>query len=362
GGVLAAVPDGHWASNMEATFVVTGQIFSALFTLECLIKIFGLGFFLGHHSYLADKSNYLDFFIVILGILDFIPSSGDDEGGGNLSALRALRVLRPLKAVTKFPELKFIVVLLLQCLPKLASVLQICLFIFFVFGILGVQLFKGVLRKRCFDVNNGENSGDLCGGMRTCYGYGTDTDDASFLTLRRTPSKYAGCLSLGENSGRGAINFDYIGGAVTTIFQTMTQEGWADIMYELSDTDHQLGGHVWVYFVILIVIGPWLAVNLFMVVISVQYDENMHLVQQAEKRLKEERLKLEHAVREQVLSCPFCHGASCEECDPDGVWHEMNHSVHASVVGSSFGDGGLLRDTSTVTVGPCGRLQAFRRA
>ena len=351
GGVLAAVPDGHWASNMEATFVVTGQIFSALFTLECLIKIFGLGFFLGHHSYLADKSNYLDFFIVILGILDFIPSSGDDEGGGNLSALRALRVLRPLKAVTKFPELKFIVVLLLQCLPKLASVLQICLFIFFVFGILGVQLFKGVLRKRCFDVNNGENTQDLCGGMRTCYGYGTDTDDASFLTLRRTPSKYAGCLPLGENSGRGAINFDYIGGAVTTIFQTMTQEGWADIMYELSDTDHQLGGHVWVYFVILIVIGPWLAVNLFMVVISVQYDENMHLLQQAEKRLKEERLKLEHAVREQVLSCPFCHGASCEECDPEGIWHEINHSVHASAVGSSFGDGGLLRDTSTVTVG-----------
>jgi hypothetical protein len=35
-----------------------------------------------------------------------------------------------------------------------------------------------------------------------------------------------------------------------------------------------LGGWSFFYFVILIVLGPWLAVNLFLVVISTQYDAN----------------------------------------------------------------------------------------
>jgi len=33
------VPNGHWAQEMEAVFEVTGKIFSALFTIECVAKI-----------------------------------------------------------------------------------------------------------------------------------------------------------------------------------------------------------------------------------------------------------------------------------------------------------------------------------
>ena len=109
---------------MEATFDITGLIFSGVFAIECLVKVLAMGFFFGAKSYLAEAFNYLDFFIVVLGILDFVPSDSDD--GGGLSALRALRVMRPLRAVSRFPELKFIVVLLIQCVPKLGSVLQVC--------------------------------------------------------------------------------------------------------------------------------------------------------------------------------------------------------------------------------------------
>eukprot|EP00960_Hanusia_phi_P034619 751196-Hanusia_phi.AAC.1 len=116
---------------------ICGKVFSVFFTLECIAKVMALGFIVGHHTYLSDGWNYLDFFIVIVGLLDFMPMNS----AGNLSALRSLRVLRPLRAITKFPELKFLVVLLLQCIPNLSNVFGICLFIFFVFGILGVQLF-----------------------------------------------------------------------------------------------------------------------------------------------------------------------------------------------------------------------------
>jgi len=40
-------------------------------------------------------------------------------------------------------------------MPMLADVLFLCLFIFFTFGILGVQLFKGALRGRCFGIDDG---------------------------------------------------------------------------------------------------------------------------------------------------------------------------------------------------------------
>jgi hypothetical protein len=91
--------------------------------------------------------NYLDFFIVVIGILDFIPTPQGDGGGEvatgpDVSSLRTLRVLRPLRAITKFPKLRFLIVLLLQCVPMLTNVMGLCVFIFFVFGILGVQLFQ----------------------------------------------------------------------------------------------------------------------------------------------------------------------------------------------------------------------------
>jgi hypothetical protein len=47
--------------------------------------------------------------------------------------------------------------LLLDTLPMLGNVLLLCFFVFFIFGIVGVQLWKGVLRNRCFlDFNSTE--------------------------------------------------------------------------------------------------------------------------------------------------------------------------------------------------------------
>jgi voltage-dependent calcium channel T type alpha-1G len=40
--------------------------------------------------------------------------------------------------------------LLLDTLPMLGNVLLLCFFVFFIFGIVGVQLWEGILRQRCF--------------------------------------------------------------------------------------------------------------------------------------------------------------------------------------------------------------------
>jgi hypothetical protein len=157
--------------------------------------------------------------------------------------------MRPLRAITKFPQLRFLVVLLLQSIPMLSNVIGLCCFIFFVFGILGVQLFQGTLRGTCFNLEDGLNLPLMCtlgGGASEC------------------PKNYQ-CLLQFENPNRGVIHFDSIGGAIVTIFQIMTIEGWTDIMYMMQDVASE---YVFIYFVILIFVGPIFAIQLFLVVIS----------------------------------------------------------------------------------------------
>ena len=68
----------------------------------------------------------------------------------SLSAIRTVRVLRPLRTINRIPSMRILVMLLLDTLPMLGNVLLLCFFIFFIFGVIGVQLWKGLLRNRCF--------------------------------------------------------------------------------------------------------------------------------------------------------------------------------------------------------------------
>mmetsp|Transcript_31531 Transcript_31531/g.76314 ORF Transcript_31531/g.76314 Transcript_31531/m.76314 type:complete len:1933 (-) Transcript_31531:88-5886(-) len=235
-----------------------GMFFNICFMIECACKIFGWGFIVGPHTYLKDAWNYLDFFIVIIGVLDFLPADEEGGGGSNLSSLRSLRVMRPLRAVTKFPELRFLIVLLLQCIPMLSNVLGLCSFIFLVFGILGVQLFQGILRGQCYSYEDGSVHDPAPCSLATEGG-----------GLAKCPLGYE-CLLLGENPEQGIVHFDSIGGAIMSIFQVMTMEGWNDMMYAIQDTYHPL---MCLYFVLLIFLGPIFAVQLFLVVISTKFAE-----------------------------------------------------------------------------------------
>ncbi|KAJ9586534.1 hypothetical protein L9F63_019831, partial [Diploptera punctata] len=47
-------------------------------------------------------------------------------------------------------SMRILVMLLLDTLPMLGNVLLLCFFVFFIFGIVGVQLWEGILRQRCY--------------------------------------------------------------------------------------------------------------------------------------------------------------------------------------------------------------------
>merc|ERR1739838_225656 len=115
------------------------------FLVEMLVKIAAMGF-TGKNTYLSDTWNRLDCFIVMASVFEYCVDVEDV----NLSAIRTIRVLRPLRAINRITSMRILVMLLLDTLPMLGNVLLLCFFVFFIFGIVGVQLWAGLLRNRCF--------------------------------------------------------------------------------------------------------------------------------------------------------------------------------------------------------------------
>jgi voltage-dependent calcium channel L type alpha-1D len=116
----------------------TEIVFLAIFTVECFIKIVGLGFLLEKRTYCRDPWNLLDLLVVIFGWLGFVP------GFANVSALRSLRILRPLRSINAVKEMKIFIQSLLQALPGLGNTVLFIMFMLLVFAIIGVNSFRGV--------------------------------------------------------------------------------------------------------------------------------------------------------------------------------------------------------------------------
>lgn len=240
--------------------------FSAFAVLECIIRIVALGL----KVYWADPWNRLDLLIVACGIIDFIPGAETSW----LGAFRTTRVLRPLRFVNRFPSLRILVQLMLDIVPMLGSVAVMCMFVFASFGIMGVQLWKGVLRNGCYN-DHGEmyrpalsNQFYICSladddGMNSC----PPRPDLLHFNASSL-DEYDHCIRRTSNYQGGAVSFDNIFLGIIAIFQVITLEDWSELMYAIQN------GHsfwVWPYFVVLVIIGSWFAVNLALVVIATQF-------------------------------------------------------------------------------------------
>nr|KAF6493945.1 hypothetical protein HJG63_001991 [Rousettus aegyptiacus] len=293
------------------------------FAMEMVLKMVALGIF-GKKCYLGDTWNRLDFFIVMAGMVEY----SLDLQNINLSAIRTVRVLRPLKAINRVPSMRILVNLLLDTLPMLGNVLLLCFFVFFIFGIIGVQLWAGLLRNRCFLEENFTIQGDVAlppyyqpedddempficslsgdNGIMACheipplkeqgrecclskddvYDFGAGRQDLNASGLCVNWNRYYNvCRTGSANPHKGAINFDNIGYAWIVIFQVITLEGWVEIMYYVMDA-HSF--YNFIYFILLIIVGSFFMINLCLVVIATQFSET---------KQREHRLMLEQRQR-----------------------------------------------------------------
>uniref|UniRef100_A0A671MLH9 Ion transport domain-containing protein n=1 Tax=Sinocyclocheilus anshuiensis TaxID=1608454 RepID=A0A671MLH9_9TELE len=258
----------------------------AFFAVEMVVKMVALGIF-GPKCYLGDTWNRLDLFIVMAGMLEY----SLDGHNVSFSAIRIVRVLRPLRAINRVPSMRILVTLLLDTLPMLGNVLLLCFFVFFIFGIVGVQLWAGLLRNRCFFDNNSvseyyrlDEADDIpfiCSttrenGMLHCSNIPKrrvgradcelTADNVTDLVFKDPPHHgcvnwnlyYNNCSASEHNPHNGAINFDNIGCAWIAIFQVITLEGWVDIMYYVMDA-HSF--YNFIYFIFLIIVSAQYLIN-----------------------------------------------------------------------------------------------------
>nr|XP_019611801.1 PREDICTED: voltage-dependent T-type calcium channel subunit alpha-1H isoform X1 [Rhinolophus sinicus] len=315
----------------------------AFFAAEMVIKMVALGLF-GQKCYLGDTWNRLDFFIVMAGMMEY----SLDGHNVSLSAIRTVRVLRPLRAINRVPSMRILVTLLLDTLPMLGNVLLLCFFVFFIFGIVGVQLWAGLLRNRCFvdstfvrnnnltflrpyyQTEEGDENPFICSsrrdnGMQKCShipsrrelrvectlgweAYGQPQAEGLGGTGHNAcinwNQYYNICRSGDSNPHNGAINFDNIGYAWIAIFQVITLEGWVDIMYYVMDA-HSF--YNFIYFILLIIVGSFFMINLCLVVIATQFSETK---QRENQLMREQRARY---LSDDSTLASFSEPGSCYE-------------------------------------------------
>jgi hypothetical protein len=276
------------------------------FTLECFLKVAAMGMFLDQNSYLRDGWNWLDFVVVVTGLVGVLPL----DGSLDLSFLRVFRVLRPLRSLTVMPEMRVLVNTVLRSIPRLADVLGMALFLFLIFGIMGINFWGGVLFRQCrvtekpvfnqedncwsWPVYPDESDSGfverLCGGRYMCEDLtpsvcGSPYPEDSIAEFRPTfdgkdTTELPWCedtMNYGkEQTYIAAFNFrqthfDHLAAAILVIIQCTTLEGWTDIMYMLEDSYSEWFAPV--YFFILIFITSFFLLNVALAVIWEAYSE-----------------------------------------------------------------------------------------
>jgi hypothetical protein len=201
-------------NNPDSTFTkiltVADFIFTFLFLLEAVFKIIALGFiwnsYDGIQGYIMNWWNIIDFVVVVVSIVDFyfsMTSDGNDtQSLKSLKALRAIRALRPLRMISRNEGLKIAVKALFASIPAMGNVLMVCFLFLLIFSIMGIDFFKGQF-------------------------YSWKSKYTSLLNQVKTRRD---CLDTGGEWANPYANFDNIFNAILAMFETMTTDGWIEIM------------------------------------------------------------------------------------------------------------------------------------
>jgi hypothetical protein len=239
---------------------VLDVFFTVFFTFEMVSKILALGLVSGQDAYLRSGWNLLDGFIVVTANLVLITGAE----GGFFRIIRTVRVLRPLRAIQRSPGMRAVAGGLFKAVPSIATVAMLVFFFMVVSAIFCVQMFKGTMWM-CTNPDCGpDTDGQYCS-IDECSGSYVDAESGEMA-----PTEWV----------NGDWNFDALGPALLALFEIFALEAWPDILLALVDATDQFHGPkenaqlgaVWL-FVIMIMLGAFFLLNLFVGVIVTAYNE-----------------------------------------------------------------------------------------
>ncbi|XP_060036403.1 sodium channel protein type 10 subunit alpha isoform X2 [Erinaceus europaeus] len=272
-------------------------LFTIIYTFEALIKILARGFCLNEFTYLRDPWNWLDFSVITLA---YIGEAIDLRG---ISGLRTFRVLRALKTVSVIPGLKVIVGALIHSVRKLADVTILTAFCLSVFALVGLQLFKGNLKNKCFKACATPNKTANTSSHEHRYLIKNGTSDDPLLCgngsdAGHCPTGYI-CLKTFENPDYNYTSFDSFSWAFLSLFRLMTQDSWERLYQQ---TLRASGKIYMVFFVLVIFLGSFYLVNLILAVVTMAYEEqNQATLDEIEAKEKKFQEALEMLRKEQEV-------------------------------------------------------------
>mmetsp|Transcript_53434 Transcript_53434/g.169965 ORF Transcript_53434/g.169965 Transcript_53434/m.169965 type:complete len:593 (-) Transcript_53434:66-1844(-) len=265
--------------------------FTAAFTLEVCLQSIAKGFIFGEGAYLHSMWSWLDLVSVVTAYSFLMP------GLGNVSGLRAFRALRPLRTISGVPGMRVLVDTLIESIPLMIDVMVLITWMFFVFGIVGMQMFMGTVRGRCFEVDNVTGVlGGVVPGMENTVCKLPGTTGVRHCPVGECHESHENLQdgAANPNPNFGYTNFDNFLWACLNIMQVLTLQGWStDQMYLMYDG---AGVTSIFYFILLVLFGAFFSLNLLTAIISVKFaqshskqmDEELEEADYERKRAREQ--------------------------------------------------------------------------
>eukprot|EP00795_Rhopilema_esculentum_P010830 gene10830-19646_t len=231
-----------WLTDLQN---IAEVVFISFFFSEMCLKLYGLG----PRMYFKSQFNTFDCVVVCAGVLEIILSRVSNTQMG-ISVLRALRLLRLFKFTRYWGSLKNLIASLLSSMKSILSLLFLLFLFILIFALLGMQIFGG---------------------------------------------------SFAEQIPPPRTNFDDFFNAMLAVFQILTGEDWNTVMYNgimsLGGPKDPIGLAVSLYFVLLVVLGNYTLLNVFLA-IAVDNLTNAQLLGKDEEKEEEERQKHQKEIKE----------------------------------------------------------------
>ncbi|OBZ90459.1 Calcium-channel protein cch1 [Choanephora cucurbitarum] len=237
-------------------FTYADYAFTAIFTIEFIIKVIADGFFLTPNAYLLNGWNILDLFVLVTMYMSnfghFAAATGLERGFRAFKALRALRLINLLgSAKETFTSI------LVTGLPRLidAAVLGLCIII--PFALYGQNIFMGLF----YLCNDDENDKAVCVYEDALGTQEPMPDDTSIYMPRVWTNPYV-------------YSFDSFWSSLLILFEIASGEGWIDVLTtSMSITGKDMApqadaSQLWgIYFMVYNLAGSVFVISLFLGVV-----------------------------------------------------------------------------------------------
>uniref|UniRef100_A0AAZ3QDD3 Voltage-dependent L-type calcium channel subunit alpha n=1 Tax=Oncorhynchus tshawytscha TaxID=74940 RepID=A0AAZ3QDD3_ONCTS len=245
--------------NFSARNIILGYFdyaFTAIFTVEILLKMTAFGAFLHKGAFCRNYFNLLDLLVVGVSLVS-----------SAISVVKILRVLRVLRRLFVNHQAKgtgsnkHVVQCVFVAIRTIGNIMIVTTLLQFMFACIGVQLFKGKF-YRCTD--EAKSSPEECKGTYILYKDG----DTALPAVRER---------IWYNSD---FNFDNVLMAMMALFTVSTFEGWPALLYKAIDSNRENMGPIYnyrveisIFFIIYIIIIAFFMMNIFVGFVIVTFQE-----------------------------------------------------------------------------------------